>query len=177
MPSTLESCETFFGTKDLYEIFEIEKKATVAEGKQIFYSCKHWISQFALLVKKAYYKRALKVHPDRVPEEEKEEATEKFKVLAKINEVLSDDSRRALYDEQGIIDDDDDEKFGSSWLEAFKHLFKPITDSDIDNYRKEYVGKQNFLFTKFSKTHRLTFRIRIGDVWLEEGLHQRQRMH
>jgi DnaJ homolog subfamily C member 9 len=83
----------------------------------------------------------LKVHPDRVPEAEKEEATEKFKVLAKINEVLSDDNRRALYDQQGIIDDDDDEQFGSTWLEAFKTLFKPITDSDIDNYRKEYVGE------------------------------------
>lgn len=33
MPTTLESCENFFGTKNLYEIFEIEKKATVAEGR------------------------------------------------------------------------------------------------------------------------------------------------
>lgn len=104
-------------------------------------------SDFILFaVKKAYYKQALKVHPDRVPEEEKEAATEKFKVLAKINEVLNDDSRRALYDEQGVIDDDDDEKFGSTWLEAFKTLFKPITDSDIDNYRKEYVGKLKHKF-------------------------------
>lgn len=100
-------------------------------------------NELLILVKKAYYKQALKVHPDRVPEAEKEEATEKFKVLAKINEVLSDDGRRAIYDEQGIVDDDDDEKFGSSWLEAFKNLFKPITDSDIDNYRQEYIGKLN----------------------------------
>lgn len=92
-------------------------------------------------MKKAYYKQALKVHPDRVPEAEKKQATEKFKVLAKINEVLSDDTRRALYDEQGVVDDDDDDQFGSTWLEAFKNLFKPITDSDIDNYRNEYVGK------------------------------------
>lgn len=34
MPTTLESCLEFFETKDLYEIFEINKKATVAEGKQ-----------------------------------------------------------------------------------------------------------------------------------------------
>lgn len=81
------------------------------------------------------------MHPDRVPESEKEQATEKFKILAKINEVLSDDSRRGLYDESGTVDDDDDEKFGSTWLEAFKNLFKPITDTDIDNYRKEYVGE------------------------------------
>ncbi|CRK94665.1 CLUMA_CG008165, isoform A [Clunio marinus] len=124
MPSTLESCENFFASKDLYAIFEIDKTATVAE------------------IKKAYYKHALKVHPDRVPESEKENATEKFKVLAKINEVLSDDNRRKLYDEQGIVDDDDDEKFGSTWLEAFKNIFKPISESDIDNYRKEYVGSE-----------------------------------
>ena len=120
-------------------------------------------------MKKAYYKQALKVHPDRVPDEEKEQATERFKVLAKIHEVLSDDNRRALYDEQGIIDDDDDEKFGSSWLEAFKHLFKPITDSDIDNYRKEYIGKlneQKFFYFKylFKLTMLNHFRLGIGKV-------------
>lgn len=101
-------------------------------------------AMYFISVKKAYYKQALKVHPDRVAEEEKEQATEKFKVLAKLNEVLSDDNRRALYDEQGIIDDDDDEQFGSSWLEAFKSLFKPITESDIDNYKQEYVGKFDY---------------------------------
>lgn len=37
------------------------------------------------------------------------------------------------------MDDDDDEKL-TTWLEAFKSLFKPISDSDIDNYCKEYVG-------------------------------------
>lgn len=99
------------------------------------------IKEFILIpVKKAYYKQALKVHPDRVAEEEKEKATESFKILAKIHEVLSDDNKRALYDQQGIVDDDDDEKFGNTWLEAFKNLFKPISESDIDNYRKEYVG-------------------------------------
>lgn len=79
------------------------------------------------------------MHPDRVSEEEKEEATEKFKVLAKIHEVLSDDNKRKLYDEQGIVDDDDDDKI-TTWLEAFKNLFKPISESDINNYHKEYVG-------------------------------------
>lgn len=33
MPSTLEACEKFFGSKDLYVIFEIDKKATVAKSK------------------------------------------------------------------------------------------------------------------------------------------------
>lgn len=33
MPSTLESCKTYFGTTDLYAIFEIDKKSSVAESK------------------------------------------------------------------------------------------------------------------------------------------------
>lgn len=56
--------------------------------------------------------------------------------------MLSDDSKRALYDEQGIIDDDDDDMKITTWLEAFKHLFKPISESDINNYHKEYVGSE-----------------------------------
>lgn len=77
-----------------------------------------------------------------MPEAEKKESTEKFKILAKIHETLSDENKRNLYDQQGIVGDDDDEKFGSSWLEAFKHLFKPISESDIDDYRKKYVGSE-----------------------------------
>lgn len=82
---------------------------------------------------------SLKVHPDRVSEDEKAEATEKFKVLAKIYEVLTDKTKRELYDEQGIVDDEGDGNF-ASWLELWKTIFKPITEDDIDNYKKEYIG-------------------------------------
>lgn len=41
-----------------------------------------------------------------------------------------------------IIDDDEDDKKISTWLEAFKNLFKPISESDINNYHKEYVGSE-----------------------------------
>lgn len=85
---------------------------------------------------------SLKVHPDRVPEAAKEVSTEKFKVLAKVYEVLTDKARRALYDEQGIIDDDDEEHL-YNWLELWKRIFKPITTEDIDNYQKEYTGMIN----------------------------------
>lgn len=37
MPSTLEACEKFFGTSDLYKLFDIDKKATVAEGERFFH--------------------------------------------------------------------------------------------------------------------------------------------
>lgn len=94
---------------------------------------------------------SLLVHPDRVPEDEKELATEKFKVLSKINSVLTDKEKKSLYDESGVIDDDDeDESSMSKWMEMWKAFFKPITTQDIDNYQKEYVGKFYSLEVKFS---------------------------
>ena len=52
-------------------------------------------------MKKAYYKQSLKVHPDRVGEDEKENATEKFQTLGKVYSVLSDKEKRKIYDETG----------------------------------------------------------------------------
>lgn len=91
-------------------------------------------------MKKAYYKLSLQVHPDRVPEEEKIIATEKFKVLSKINSILTDKDKKALYDEKGIIDDHDDDGKLSAWLDVWKFVFKPITREDIDKYHRDYVG-------------------------------------
>ncbi|XP_075146076.1 J domain-containing protein CG6693 [Haematobia irritans] len=124
MSSTLELCEKFFATKDVYKLFKVEKTATEKE------------------LKKAYYKLSLLVHPDRVPEAQKTDATEKFKLISKLYETLSDKDKRALYDEQGIIDDDDDNLEGklNNWLELWRKLFKPITTEDINNYEKSYVG-------------------------------------
>lgn len=94
-------------------------------------------------VKKAYYKLSLQVHPDRVSEAEKEAATEKFKILTKIHGVLTDSNKKALYDEQGIIDDDGDADLSNSaWLEMWRQFFKPITTTDIEKYEKEYVGSE-----------------------------------
>lgn len=123
MPSILEFCEKYYGTKDVYAIFAVAKDAQESE------------------IKKAYYKLSLKVHPDRVEESEKEDATEKFKVLGKIYAILADKDKRALYDEQGIIDDDDDAS-GTNWLKMWQQWFKPISDEDIDNYEKVYVGSE-----------------------------------
>uniref|UniRef100_A0A8D8FFN4 J domain-containing protein CG6693 n=2 Tax=Culex pipiens TaxID=7175 RepID=A0A8D8FFN4_CULPI len=124
MPSTLDLCEKLYGTRDVYALFEVDKKAKESE------------------IKKAYYKLSLKVHPDRVKEEDKQEATEKFKVLSKIHSVLSDAPKRALYDEKGIIDDDDEESLGANWLAMWQQFFKPITTEDISNFEKEYTGSE-----------------------------------
>ncbi|XP_058458537.1 J domain-containing protein CG6693 [Malaya genurostris] len=122
MPSTLELCEQFYGTKDVYKLFNVSRDAADNE------------------IKKAYYKLSLKVHPDRVDYENKEEATEKFKILSKIHSVLSDKEKRALYDEKGVIDDEDDDSIGAKWLSIWQQFFKPISNEDISNFEKEYTG-------------------------------------
>lgn len=50
-------------------------------------------------IKKAYRKMALKYHPDRNPDDK--EAEEQFKRINEAYEVLSDDSKRQIYDQYG----------------------------------------------------------------------------
>ena len=50
-------------------------------------------------IKKAYRKMALKYHPDRNPDDKN--AEEQFKRINEAYEVLSDDSKRQIYDKYG----------------------------------------------------------------------------
>lgn len=52
-------------------------------------------------IKSAYRKLALKYHPDKVAEEEKEAAEEKFIKVSEAYAVLSDDEKRKIYDQFG----------------------------------------------------------------------------
>ena len=68
--------------RDYYEVLGIQKDASPEE------------------IKKAYRKAALKYHPDRNPGDK--EAEEKFKEVGEAYEVLSDDDKRARYDQYGF---------------------------------------------------------------------------
>ncbi len=67
--------------RDYYEVLGVSKDATKEE------------------IKKAYRKLAMKYHPDRNPGDK--EAEEKFKEAAEAYGVLSDDEKRAKYDQFG----------------------------------------------------------------------------
>lgn len=67
--------------RDYYEILGVEKNASAAE------------------IKKAYRKVAIKFHPDKNPDDK--EAEEKFKEAAEAYEILSDEQKKARYDQYG----------------------------------------------------------------------------
>ena len=67
--------------RDYYEILEVPKGASKEE------------------LKKAYRKQAIKFHPDK--NQGNKESEEKFKEAAEAYEVLSDDDKRARYDQYG----------------------------------------------------------------------------
>ena len=92
---------------DYYELLRISKNADETE------------------IKKAYRKLAIKYHPDKSPQDKKEEYTEKFKEISQAYEILSDSQKRKNYDMFGK----DGENFssgmhdGSDPFEMFKQFF------------------------------------------------------
>ena len=68
--------------RDYYEVLGVEKGADLEA------------------IKKAYRKMAMKYHPDRNPDNK--EAEEKFKEVGEAYEILSDDDKRARYDQFGF---------------------------------------------------------------------------
>ncbi|KAI9795750.1 MAG: hypothetical protein M1833_006843 [Piccolia ochrophora] len=53
-------------------------------------------------IRKAYRKAALQNHPDKVPEDQRQDAEIKFKNVSRAYEILYDDDKRHLYDTQGM---------------------------------------------------------------------------
>lgn len=70
--------------RDYYEVLGVDKKASAEE------------------IKKSYRKKAKECHPDLQPNDK--EAEKKFKELNEANEVLSDENKRARYDQYGFND-------------------------------------------------------------------------
>ncbi|GJQ74086.1 hypothetical protein Trydic_g19008 [Trypoxylus dichotomus] len=122
MSDLLSKCEEYYGTRNFYEILNLDEDATEKD------------------IKRAYHKLSLLVHPDRVEESRKAVSTEKFKVLGKIYSILQDSEKRKIYDESGEFDEDSYSSI--NWMEYWRSMFKKISREDIENYEKEYIGSE-----------------------------------
>ncbi|XP_019186211.1 PREDICTED: chaperone protein dnaJ 6-like [Ipomoea nil] len=110
--------------KSLYEILGVERTASQQE------------------IKRAYYKLALRLHPDKNPGDE--EANEKFQQLQKVMSVLGDEEKRAVYDQTGCVDDADlAGDVVQNLKEFFQSLYKKVTEADIEEFEANYRGSDS----------------------------------
>ena len=126
MPSLLSSCEELFGSKDLYKVLGVEKEASAGQ------------------IKKAYHRSSLKVHPDRVGEEDRDLSTKKFQCVGAVYSVLSDIERRGLYDETGEVEDEMDplKDTDKDWEEYWRVLFPKVSLKDIEKFAEKFQNSE-----------------------------------
>ncbi|NXF54070.1 DNJC9 protein, partial [Oceanites oceanicus] len=124
----LEQCEAAFGSPDLYRVLGVRRQASPAE------------------IRRGYHRASLRVHPDRAEPGAKEEATRRFQILGKAYAVLSDAEQRAVYDEQGRVDEEGEALSGErDWWEYWRLLFGKITVKDIEDFEKSYKDSEEEL--------------------------------
>ncbi|XP_067996475.1 dnaJ homolog subfamily C member 9 [Melanerpes formicivorus] len=124
----LEDCEAAFGSPDLYQVLGVRRQASPAE------------------IRRGYHRASLRVHPDRADPQDKEEATRRFQILGKAYAVLSDAEQRAVYDEQGTVDEEGEALRGErDWQEYWRLLFKKITVKDIEDFERSYKDSEEEL--------------------------------
>ena len=109
-------------TNVLYDMLGVQKTATQAE------------------IKKAYRRLALLQHQDKCPDDPK--ANDNFLKLNKAYQVLSDEKKRARYDQYG--DDGEGDAFKTDeWLDAYdyyRNLHPEITKQDYRSFSERYKG-------------------------------------
>ncbi|CAG5125393.1 unnamed protein product [Candidula unifasciata] len=127
MPLLIDSCKEFFQTTNLYEVLGVTKEASKQE------------------VKKGYYKKSLAYHPDRVSDTDKDVATKKFQVLSQIYNILSDDGRRAEYDETGSVGEEVILDENMDWQQYWRLHFRKVSIKDIEEFSQKYKGSSDEL--------------------------------
>lgn len=94
-------------------------------------------------IRKAYFKLAVLVHPDRNPEDSK--ATVRFQSLQKVYSVLSNEDTRRLYDETGCVEDEDgvlNQDACENLYQYYKQQFREVTKDAIDEFKGTYQNSE-----------------------------------
>ncbi|KAI0514989.1 DnaJ domain-containing protein [Xylaria bambusicola] len=106
-----------------YEVLGLERTATADQ------------------VKSAYRKLALRNHPDKVSEDQKQNAHETFQSIAFAYAVLSDPTRRKRYDETGSTSESIVDSDGFSWSDFYREQFRDAISNDaIEKFAARYKG-------------------------------------
>lgn len=92
-------------------------------------------------LRKAYYRQALKVHPDKVPNDKN--AAAKFQAITSAYQLLQNQECRKLYDESGIlpsVDELDEENMDGTaqWRDYFSQIFGKVTTGGIEAFSAKY---------------------------------------
>lgn len=134
--------------RDYYEILGVPRNATKEEIKQ------------------AYRKLALQYHPDRVPPQKKKEAEEKFKEISEAYAVLSDDQKRAQYDQFGHA--------GIDSQYSYEDIFRGVDFASIfedlgfgSSFFEDFFEDFGFFSTRTRTARRRTTRGRDLEIELE----------
>ncbi|KAG8169946.1 hypothetical protein KVR01_000691 [Diaporthe batatas] len=108
---------------DPYEVLGLERTATPDQ------------------IKKAYRKASLKTHPDKVPEDQKEEATSAFQAIAFAYAILSDPARRKRFDATGSTSESIVDSEGFNWSDFYREQFQEaISEDAINKFAAKYKG-------------------------------------
>lgn len=119
-----QSSSSSSNDKSLYEILGVERTATQPE------------------IKKAYHKLALRLHPDKNPDDE--DAKEKFQQLQKVISILGDEEKRALYDQTGCVDDAElAGDMAQNLKDYFRSMYKKVTEADVEEFEANYRGSDS----------------------------------
>ncbi|XP_044731469.1 dnaJ homolog subfamily B member 6-B isoform X1 [Chrysoperla carnea] len=114
---------------DYYRVLEVSKGASTSE------------------IKKAYRKLALKWHPDKNPDNP-DEANKKFKEISEAYEVLSDESKRKLYDvnKQRRSQDRHHHNFTHQHQRPFRGFFESTSP-----FHRYFFDKKRRIYDQYGK--------------------------
>ena len=110
--------------KDYYDTLGVPKNASVED------------------IKKAYRKLAMKHHPDRNQGDKTKVSEEKFKEAKEAYEMLSDESKRAAYDQYGHAGVDPNMRGGGPGAEGFGGFAEAFGDIFGDVFNGQRAGQQ-----------------------------------
>lgn len=119
--------------KNYYEILEVDKKASPE------------------IIKKSYSTLAKKYHPDLQPEDMKQDAEEKFKLINEAYEVLSDPEKRKNYDASLSENMISKEEYDSLYIEnqKLKNIINQMQKRYLQNNYELYDEKKENYYNMY----------------------------